>query len=129
MVQYRFKDRRLAYNEISPGRKIMVGEEPLRKKLWIPHIVLQNEKETEIMGLEGKDMYVAILPDGEVIFNYRMTATIYCWMDLKKFPFDTQTCEIHLKSCKFSSINCMYKIYKYLFRDVQCLSFETSLGN
>lgn len=79
---------------------MMVGEEPLRKKLWIPHIVLQNEKETEIMGLEGKDMYVAILPNGEVIFNYRMTATIYCWMDLKKFPFDTQTCEIHLKSCK-----------------------------
>lgn len=105
LVQYRFMDRRLAYDQISPKRSVMVGEEPLRKKIWIPHIVIKNEKDTAIMGLEGKDMFVAIYPDGEIIFNYRMTATIYCWMDLKKFPFDSQTCEIQFMSCKQISIS------------------------
>lgn len=103
LVQYRFTDERLAYEKISPKRTIMVGEEPLRNKIWIPHLVLRNEKDTEIMGLEGKDMYVAITPKGEIIFSYRMSATIYCWMDLKKFPFDTQICEIYLQSCEFKA--------------------------
>ena len=100
LVQYRYTDYRLNYQKISPNRFMMVGEDLLRGKIWIPHLVLSNEKDTSIMGLEGKDVYVSISPDGEVTFSYRMTATIYCWMDLKKFPFDEQICNVHLKSCK-----------------------------
>lgn len=46
------------------------------------------------MGMDGKDIFISISPSGNVIYSYRMTATFYCWMNLQKFPFDTQTCEI-----------------------------------
>lgn len=102
LVQYRYFDKRLAFQKISPGRGRMLGEDTLRDKIWIPHIVISNERDTSIMGLEGKDVFVSISPQGEIIFSYRMTALIYCWMDLKKFPFDDQMCDINLKSCKYN---------------------------
>lgn len=100
LVHYRYTDKRLAYKGISPGRGNIQGEETLRDRLWIPHLVLRNERQTQIMGIENKDTFVSINPNGEVIFSYRMKASIYCWMNLQKFPFDTQTCNINLVSCK-----------------------------
>lgn len=52
-----------------------------------------------MMGLDGKDIFVQIKPDGEVKYSYRMTLTFYCWMNLKKFPFDYQICGITWISC------------------------------
>lgn len=128
LVQYRFTDIRLAYNEKSPNRSIIVGEETLRKKIWIPHVILNNEKEAQIMGLEGKDMFVTITPTGDVTFSYRMTSTIYCWMNLKKFPFDTQTCEIMFRSCKLFSFRLSCEFERYFFRDIQCITIAINMG-
>lgn len=102
LVQYRYHDYRLQYEKISPNRGVMLGEEPLRNKIWVPHIVLTNERENSIMGLEGSDQFVSISPEGEVIYSYRMTATIYCWMDLKKFPFDAQECHLEFRSWTYN---------------------------
>lgn len=101
LLQYRYYDYRLRYDKISPKRGVMLGEELLRNKIWVPHLVLSNERESAVMGLEGNDLFVSLSPQGEIIFSYRMTATIYCWMDLKKFPFDTQNCDLTFRSCKF----------------------------
>lgn len=100
LIQYRYVDDRLKYQEVSPNRGPMLGEEPLRTKLWVPHLVLSHERESTMMGLEGSDQFISISPDGEVMFSYRLTTTIYCWMDLKKFPFDTQSCDLTFRSCK-----------------------------
>lgn len=79
----------------------MLGEVLLRDKIWTPHIAIFNDKDSSIMGLDGKDIFVSINPKGEVIYSFRMTTTIYCWMDLKKFPFDEQTCSLNMLSCEF----------------------------
>ncbi|XP_022911647.2 pH-sensitive chloride channel 2-like [Onthophagus taurus] len=109
LVQYRYTDTRLNYESISPKRGHMLGEDTLRKKIWIPHLVLSNEKDTFIMGLEGKDVFVSISPTGEVIYSYRMTAMIYCWMDLLYFPFDEQTCSLHFMSWTYNSSQLVLK--------------------
>lgn len=101
LVQFKYRDSRLDYSKISPKRGHMTGEAKLRDKIWIPHVVIYNEQDTSIMGLEGKDIFVTISPHGEVIYSYRMTATVYCWMNLKKFPFDEQVCDINFRSCKY----------------------------
>ncbi|XP_017784957.1 PREDICTED: glycine receptor subunit alpha-1-like [Nicrophorus vespilloides] len=103
LVHYKYVDKRLHYEYISPNRGALIGGDKLREKIWIPHLVLSNERDTSIMGLEEKDMYVSISPDGSVVYTYRMTAMIYCWMDLKKFPFDDQICDVHLKSWTYNS--------------------------
>ncbi|KAF5280509.1 hypothetical protein FQA39_LY18031 [Lamprigera yunnana] len=109
LVQYRYIDYRLQYEDISPNRGVMLGEEVLKNKIWIPHIVLTNEKENFIMGLEGNDQFVSISPEGEVMYSYRMTATIYCWMDLKKFPFDEQECHLLFRSWTYNASKLLLK--------------------
>lgn len=103
LVQYRYIDHRLKYEHVSPNREPLIGEDKLREKIWIPHIILRNERDTSIMGIEGKDIFISINPEGEVVYSYRMTAMIYCWMDLQKFPFDEQVCEVIFKSWTYNS--------------------------
>lgn len=100
LIQYVYRDKRLKYDHVFPERGNLLGEELLRNKIWVPHILIRNEKDTRIMGLDGKDVFISISPKGDVIYSYRMTATFYCWMNLKKFPFDTQHCFLRWNSCK-----------------------------
>lgn len=100
LLQYRYKDPRLDYTKTSPNRTRIVGEDQLRSKIWVPHVLLDNERESAIMGHDARDIYMAIEPNGEVTYARRIKATLYCWMDLQKFPFDEQECDIRLLSCK-----------------------------
>ena len=36
------------------------------------------------------------------LFFFRMKATLYCLMNLQKFPFDQQQCPLVLESCEFT---------------------------
>lgn len=94
LVQLRYVDNRLRYEHLSPNRGFILGEEPLRSRIWVPHLIVRNEKDTSLMGMDRKDVFVSVSPTGNVIYSYRMTATFYCWMNLQKFPFDSQICEI-----------------------------------
>ncbi|KAJ8929816.1 hypothetical protein NQ314_017413 [Rhamnusium bicolor] len=62
LVQLHYRDQRLNYSKISPGRGNILGELPLRNKIWVPHIVIYNEKDSSLMGLDGKDVFVQISP-------------------------------------------------------------------
>ncbi|XP_050299103.1 uncharacterized protein LOC126737992 [Anthonomus grandis grandis] len=105
LVQLGYQDHRLKYDTFSPKRGSIQGEEPLRNKIWVPHLTVKNERESALMGLDGKDVFVQIGPDGTIQYNYRMTLTFYCWMNLKKFPFDYQICEITWISWSYDTTN------------------------
>ncbi|XP_063916296.1 pH-sensitive chloride channel 2-like [Zophobas morio] len=105
LVQYLYKDRRLKYSHVLPNRGSLVGEELLRTKIWVPHIMVRNERDTKIMGIDGKDVFVSISPSGDVVYSYRLTATFYCWMDLHKFPFDSQDCFLRWNSWTYNTTN------------------------
>lgn len=101
LVQFRYIDERLAYHAHSPNRTQIIGETLLRDQIWVPHVFITNEKDSLLMGSETKDVLVRISNTGEVIFSTRISATLYCWMNLQKFPFDEQQCNIHFESCKY----------------------------
>ncbi|XP_072382710.1 pH-sensitive chloride channel 2-like isoform X2 [Diabrotica undecimpunctata] len=94
LVQMRYKDIRLSYSALSPNKRFIRGGEDLKDRIWAPHLILSNEKESSLMGLSDKDIFIQINPDGEVVYGYRLSTSFYCWMDLKKFPFDRQTCDL-----------------------------------
>lgn len=50
-----------------------------------------------------KDKLTSISPDGTVIISTRIQATLYCSMDLRKFPFDKQQCSTILESWMYNS--------------------------
>lgn len=100
VLQYSYRDSRLDFRNISKNRDAVMGQEILRDKIWVPHVIVRNEKDTVVMGSDGKDVFVTISANGQITYSYRMTLTFYCWMNLKKFPFDIQLCDIIWNSCK-----------------------------
>lgn len=123
LLQLRYVDPRLVFKEVAPNRtKSIVGEDDLRKQLWVPHVFFANERwvdcclfqkpefnwnffnfirDSAILGTHEKDILTSISPDGTVIISTRIQATLYCSMNLRKFPFDQQTCQTVLESCKW----------------------------
>jgi hypothetical protein len=61
---------------------------------------MKDEDETTVVSIEEKDVIVSIAPSGSVTYTYKMVAKFYCWMNLKKFPFDTQRCSLAFSDCK-----------------------------
>lgn len=117
----RFVDPRLVFKEVSPKRKeSIMGESQLRDSLWTPHIFLANERSSSILGTSEKDVLTSVSPDGTVILSTRIQATLHCWMNLQKFPFDEQKCRTIFESCKLKLI---INVYPYDFSySIQLLS-------
>ncbi|XP_058974514.1 pH-sensitive chloride channel 2-like [Musca domestica] len=104
LVQLRYKDPRLAFDEYAPNRKqSILGESKLRELIWVPHIFLANEHDSSVLGTSEKDILTSINPDGTVITSSRIQATLYCWMKLQKFPFDEQYCPTVLESWMYNA--------------------------
>ncbi|KAH8245257.1 hypothetical protein KR032_007596 [Drosophila birchii] len=126
LLQLRYLDPRLNFRGVSPKRKQpILGEQQLRDSLWMPHIFLANERDSSILGklsvilsvriffefipinpfagLTEKDILTSISPDGTVIVSNRIKATLYCWLNLKKFPFDVQHCSTVLESWMYNT--------------------------
>lgn len=55
------------------------------------------------MGTLDKDILTSISPDGTVIVSKRIQATLFCWMDLRKFPFDEQFCSTEFESWMYNT--------------------------
>uniref|UniRef100_A0A2M4BGD8 pH-sensitive chloride channel 2 n=1 Tax=Anopheles marajoara TaxID=58244 RepID=A0A2M4BGD8_9DIPT len=103
LLQFRYVDPRLVFKEVAPNRtKPIMGEQSLRDLLWVPHVFLANERSSDILGTAEKDILTSISPDGTVIVSTRISATLYCWMNLQKFPFDEQHCSTVLESWMYN---------------------------
>lgn len=113
IVQTHFKDERLSFKDISPNRGSILGQETIKNEIWLPHTVIKNAKESHLMGLDGKDVFIKISPTGDITYSYRMTTTFYCQMDLRKFPFDHQLCEIIWTSWAYNESNLQLEWVKY----------------
>lgn len=62
----------------------------------------QTFRDSGILGTHEKDILTSISPDGTVIISTRIQATLYCAMDLRKFPFDQQQCKTVLESWMYN---------------------------
>ncbi|XP_037048239.1 pH-sensitive chloride channel 2-like isoform X2 [Bradysia coprophila] len=104
LLQFRYVDPRLVFKEVAPKRKEpIMGEQSLRDALWVPHIFLANERSSSILGTAEKDVLTSISPDGTVIISTRIQASLHCWMNLQKFPFDEQTCHTIFESWMYNT--------------------------
>nr|XP_022910863.1 glycine receptor subunit alphaZ1-like [Onthophagus taurus] len=107
IMQYKYMDPRLNFEQLSPNRTTMIGRDILTGRIWVPHLMVLNEKSSTMMGFGSKDQFIAISPQGEVVYSYRMSTVIYCWMNLKKFPFDKQICSVNLQTWTYNASEMM----------------------
>nr|XP_016931338.2 pH-sensitive chloride channel 2 [Drosophila suzukii] len=104
LLQLRYLDPRLAFSSYLPNRRQpIMGEADLKKLLWVPHIFLTNEEASSVLGTSAKDELTTIYPNGTVLTSTRLQATLYCWMNFQKFPFDEQKCTTILESWMYNT--------------------------
>ncbi|XP_070496892.1 pH-sensitive chloride channel 2-like isoform X2 [Chironomus tepperi] len=92
--QIRYQDDRMKFSNVGINKtEVIIGEEDLKKELWIPHVFFVNEKSSGILGTQNRDIITAIHPDGTVIISSRIQVSLYCSMEFNKFPLDLQRCK------------------------------------
>lgn len=100
LLQLRYVDPRLVFRKVAPNRnEPIMGQGALRDSLWTPHLFLANERASAVLGTPEKDVLTSISPDGTIVISTRIQATLHCWMNLQKYPFDEQKCKTVFESC------------------------------
>lgn len=104
LVQMRYIDPRLKFSLLAPSHRAALVGTDVRDLIWVPHLFLANEKSSSVLGTHDKDTLTSIASDGTVIVSERIEASLHCWMELSKFPFDSQECHAVFESCKHKNI-------------------------
>ncbi|KAK8769710.1 glutamate-gated chloride channel-like [Amblyomma americanum] len=72
-------------------------------KIWRPDAFFANEKEGYFHHVPRPNSFVRIFPTGRVLYSTRLTLTLSCLMNLKKYPFDSQSCAIIIPSYGYTT--------------------------
>lgn len=67
-------------------------------QIWKADLFLYNEKDAHRNDILEDQIYLEVGPEGTVMLSQRVTMQLHCSMKLRKFPFDTQVCELLVES-------------------------------
>ncbi|GFQ98560.1 glycine receptor subunit alpha-3 [Trichonephila clavata] len=68
------------------------------KHIWTPDLFFVQEKEGNHHSIIVPNTFLRINPEGEVLYSVRVSVTLSCPMDFKKFPHDKQQCVFMIES-------------------------------
>lgn len=72
LLQIRWKDFRLAFNNIAPADSSeVICQTGILERIWIPNVYITNEKYSLTMADFSDDVMVTVLPDGNVMLSIR----------------------------------------------------------
>lgn len=90
------------------------------ENIWVPNIVLLNRVDKiEPIG-DGVKFSGALTSTGKVYYAPGLVADVKCVTDISKFPFDSQTCTLHIFPW---GTNLPYAIFKNLFNSTCNLDY------
>lgn len=94
-LDLKWHDPRLVF-EGESGKPMIFTEDSIDEKfkeIWWPETDFVNAIETSV-----NNKSLAIYPDGEVNYSLKISGTFFTPMNFEKFPFDSQSFQIHLES-------------------------------
>ena len=78
--------------------------------VWTPDTFIRNERRSEVVVAPARAEYTRVWGDGTVLHSVMYTlasshhfsikSQLHCPMNLRLYPFDSQTCKLHLASCE-----------------------------
>uniref|UniRef100_A0A914HWQ0 Uncharacterized protein n=1 Tax=Globodera rostochiensis TaxID=31243 RepID=A0A914HWQ0_GLORO len=68
------------------------------KDIWTPNTCIINAKRTSVHASPADNIMFILYENGTIWTNHRLSVKAPCALDLRTFPFDTQTCELLLES-------------------------------
>ncbi|KAH3834107.1 glycine receptor subunit alpha-1-like [Dreissena polymorpha] len=72
-------------------------------KVWVPDIYFPNEKKAAIHNIMMDNRMLRLYRDGTIKYMVRVSVTLSCRMDLRKYPFDKQICSIMIESFGYTA--------------------------
>ncbi|XP_045204206.2 glycine receptor subunit alpha-2-like isoform X2 [Mercenaria mercenaria] len=99
-----WNDSRLTYTPI-PRLRSLELDSRLMDQIWIPDLFIANEKQAHFHSVTVPNKLMHIYPEGRIQYSIRITATLKCNMDLRKYPLDYQRCYIMMESYAYSTEN------------------------
>ena len=82
-----------------------------KTKLWVPELFLVNPAD-DIQPIGNKHMKVALYSYGGVWWTTGGSVTSACSMDMSKFPFDEQTCDIRIMNWGYPANKVNFRLNK-----------------
>lgn len=72
---------------------------PQLQDLWLPDTIFVNSKRSRFHAITIDNRFLTIyLGSGMIAYHSRITMTASCKMDLRSYPFDTQSCKLAIES-------------------------------
>lgn len=96
-LRQKWTDYRLQFRSQDPTSYITLNEDAIPKP-WTPDIFIQNEKVTVVHRITKPNSFIRVYPNGTMFYSTRVSLTISCFMNLRQFPFDKQSCKIRMSS-------------------------------
>jgi len=115
-----WNDPRLAYDDANG--KVNVLTLSSDDMVWRPDTFFRNGKEASLHDIPNKQTYLRVFPNGDVLNSMRLKVKLYCPMNLKRYPFDTQTCQLQIASYSWTK-----DVVSYIWKEQYPLQFVSSL--
>ncbi|XP_052792647.1 glycine receptor subunit alpha-3-like isoform X2 [Mya arenaria] len=96
-LRERWVDERLRYVDDQNFTRLEL-DYSLFDQVWMPDMFILNEKFSNFHEVTIPNKMVHVYPDGTVQYSARVTGTFFCKMNLRKYPFDTQSCHFEVES-------------------------------
>ncbi|XP_021943166.1 gamma-aminobutyric acid receptor subunit beta [Folsomia candida] len=96
-------DHRLHYN----GNKRILLDGDHGVKVWTPDLFIVNEVGVKKHQYAKNNELLIFSPNGTVKISERVTITATCPMELRHYPFDSQTCTLEIESFGHSTSDIM----------------------
>jgi len=100
-LRQKWNDPRLKYHHKltkAESEKIKFLTSTSSADIWTPDTFFRNKKDGRSHHILAPNLYVRIFPNGDVLYSVRLTLTLFCPMDLRLYPFDSQECRLQLAS-------------------------------
>ncbi|VDM58230.1 unnamed protein product [Angiostrongylus costaricensis] len=93
-----WQDESLSFSHVPACKRNITMEPRLLQNIWTPNTCLINSKRTVIHSSPSDNVMLILYENGTIWVNHRLSVKSPCYLDLRQFPFDVQSCILILES-------------------------------
>jgi hypothetical protein len=102
-VRQAWVDPRLTFNQSEYGNDVLLPS-GASSVIWMPDVYMRNQLKSDAQdGISTDNNLIKLSYDGKVWAVKHITVTLYCNVQLHRYPYDTQTCDVVFQSFKYTA--------------------------
>ncbi|KAI0233031.1 Glycine receptor subunit alpha-3 [Lamellibrachia satsuma] len=95
-------DPRLTFRRFGDSDHVLVSAKSM-EHVWKPDLFFRNGKSASFHRVTAPNKLMRIYNNGTVLYSTRITLTLACTMNLRRFPMDHQRCSVQIESYSYET--------------------------